>query len=261
MKNAHSIVNADEAGARVAAELVVLHNTSALAPLVAVVGTDGSGKTTVSSAVLDFVRKYGRAETAHLGLRSGDLGRWIQRLPLIGHTADKVISARASQARDKKSRIPDPLTALVIYIFSLFRVMRFKRMMRHRKEGTIIVTDRYPQLDVPGFYDGPGLSAARAEGMFVSWLSRKEREQYEWMASFRPDLVIRLNVDLETAYARKPDHRLESLRQKVEATPKLRFGGAPIIDIDSKLPLDLVLETARKAIADKFAALGVKATA
>jgi thymidylate kinase len=232
-----------------------------LAPLVAIVGTDGSGKTTVSSAVLDFVRKYGQAETAHLGLKSGDLGRWIQSLPLIGKTADAVIAKRASQARNKKDKIPDPLTALVIYVFSIFRVMRFKRMMKRRKEGLIIVTDRYPQVDVPGFYDGPGLSAARAEGKFVQWLSRKERAQYEWMASFRPDLVIRLNVDLETAFARKPDHRWESLKQKVEATPKLQFGGAPIVDIDSQLPLDTVLETARQAIADQFATLGVKTTA
>ena len=229
-----------------------------LAPLISVVGTDGSGKTTVSSAVLAFVSRYGPAQTAHLGLKSGDIGRAIKNFRLGGAGAERFLQKRATQARNKADRIPDPLTALVIYGFSQFRILRYKRMMALRRKGIIVVTDRYPQVDVPGFYDGPGLSAARAEGPFVRWLAHRERRQYEWMASFLPDLVIRLNVDLETAYARKPDHKYESLRQKVEATPKLRFGGAPIVDIDSRLPLETVLATARQAIADKMAELGRK---
>jgi thymidylate kinase len=227
-----------------------------LAPLIAVVGTDGSGKTTVSSAVLDFVREYGAAETAHLGLRSGDLGRAIKALPLIGPVLEGYATRKAAQARDKKDRIPGAVTAFIIYVFSVLRVRRFKRMMVKRAAGIIVVTDRYPQVDVPGFYDGPGLSAARAEGRFVRWLSEKERRDYDWMASLLPDLVIRLNVDLETAFARKPDHKYESLRQKVEATPKLTFGGAPIVDLNSRDPLETVLAGARAAIADKMRELG-----
>lgn len=230
----------------------------ALAPLISIVGTDGSGKTTVSTAVLEFVQRYGPAQTAHLGLKSGDIGRAIKNFKLGGAGAERFLQKRATQARNKGERIPDPLTALVIFGFSQFRIRRFNRMMALRRKGIVVVTDRYPQVDVPGFYDGPGLSAARAEGWLTGWLSRRERKQYEWMASYLPDLVIRLNVDLETAFARKPDHKYESLRQKVEATPKLRFGGAPIIDIDSKLPLETVLATARQAIADKMEELGRK---
>ena len=226
-----------------------------LAPLISIVGTDGSGKTTVSSAVLSFVKRYGPAETAHLGLKSGDIGRAIKSFSFGGATAEHFLQKKATQARDRNNRIPGVGTAIVIFAFSQFRIRRFKRMMALRRKGIIIVTDRYPQIDVPGFYDGPGLSAARAEGWLIGWLARRERRQYEWMASYLPNLVIRLNVDLETAFARKPDHKYESLRQKVEATPHLRFGGAPIIDIDSRLPLDEVLTIARQAIADKMTEL------
>ena len=228
-----------------------------LAPLFAIVGTDGSGKTTISSAVIDFVRSYGPADTAHLGLKSGDLGRAIQRLPVIGNALDVFINRRASRARDTKDKIPDAVTALVIFCFSQFRVRRFKRMMRKRRAGYIIVTDRYPQIDVPGFYDGPGLSAARAGDRLTRWLAKREYRQYEWMASFRPNLVIRLNVDLETAIERKPDHRPESLRQKVEVTSKLTFGRAPIIDLDSKEPLEILIGKVRVAIAAHLDALGL----
>lgn len=227
-----------------------------LAPLISVVGSDGSGKTTVSSEVLDFVRRYGPAETAHLGLKSGDMGRAIKGLPLVGFFAERYLSRKAGQARNRKDRIPGPFTAIVIYILSLFRLKRFKRMLDRRRHGVIIVTDRYPQVEVPGFYDGPGLSAARAEGPVERWLAKHERTKYEWMAAHRPDLVIRLNVDLDTAFARKPDHELEMLRLKVEATPKLAFGGALIHDIDSNMPLDAVVASARNAIADRMAQLG-----
>lgn len=235
---------------------MVTGRSAELAPLISIVGTDGSGKSTVSAKMLGLVSSYGAAQTAHLGLRSGDLGRAIKRLPLIGAILDRQISRKSGQARNKNERIPDPLTAAVIYIFSTLRIRRFKRMMTLRRKGVLIVTDRYPQIDVPGFYDGPGLSAARAEGWFVRWLAARERRHYEWMASHVPDLVIRLNVDVETAFARKPDHNYNSLKQKVEATPKLRFGGAPMVDIDSCLPLETVLQQAEQAITQTMAKLG-----
>lgn len=230
-----------------------------LAPLIAIVGTDGSGKSTVSEAVLGAVRRYGPADTAHLGLRSGDAGRAIKRWPLIGPALEALLTKKAGQARDTGDRIPGAATAIVIFVFSLLRIRRFKRVLAKRHAGTIIVTDRYPQIEVPGFYDGPGLSAARAEGWLVRLLSRRERAQYEWMASFVPDLVIRLNVDLETAFARKPDHKYESLRQKVEATPKLKFNGAKIVDLSSLDPLPSVIAQAEAAIDATLAERGYTA--
>ena len=225
-----------------------------LAPLIAVVGSDGSGKTTVADALIAHIRTFGAAETAHLGLQSGELGRRIAALPVIGSLLDRVITKKTGQARDDKEKIPDAMTALVIYLFSLRRVRRFKRMMKLRRRGIIIVTDRYPQIAVPGFFDGPGLAAAAASGPLVRWLAAKEFALYEWMSSFRPDLVIRLNVDLETALARKPDHRPGSLAQKVAATPKLAYRGAPIVDLSSLDPLPKVVAAAEAAVTPILAA-------
>ena len=230
-----------------------------LAPLIAVVGSDGSGKTTISSAVLDYVRRYGTAETAYLGMKSGDVGRAIKSLPLIGSAFEAYLQRKAKQARSKKGKIPGPFTAIVIFAFSFIRLVRFRKMMRRRRAGHIIVTDRYPQIDVPGFYDGPGLSAARADSWFTGWLARKEFNQYAWMASHRPDLVVRLNVDVKTAFDRKPDHALELLQQKVDVTPQLTFGGAPIVDLDSCQPLETVLTNVKAAVAGKLNAMGLTA--
>jgi hypothetical protein len=76
------------------------------------------------------------------------------------------------------------------------------------------------------------------------------------MTSFKPDLVIRLNVDLDTACARKPDHRRELLRDKIAITPQLTFNGAPIVEIDSSLALPEVLDQTKAAVAKTMAARG-----
>jgi hypothetical protein len=68
------------------------------------------------------------------------------------------------------------------------------------------------------------------------------------MTSYRPNLVIRLNVDLDTACARKPDHVRRKLQKKIEVVPLLKFNGAPIVEIDSIQPLEQVLAEAREAV-------------
>jgi hypothetical protein len=68
------------------------------------------------------------------------------------------------------------------------------------------------------------------------------------MAASVPMLVIRLNVDAETAHARKPDHKLSSLREKAAGFPLLRFNGAPILDLDARDAAASVLQDSLNAI-------------
>ncbi|MNV92447.1 hypothetical protein D3C71_1870490 [compost metagenome] len=76
------------------------------------------------------------------------------------------------------------------------------------------------------------------------------------MADNKPDLVIKLNVDLDVACARKPDHRKEALAKKIAVTPLLTFEGAEIADVDANKPLDEVLSAAEKAVAEFMQAQG-----
>jgi len=220
-----------------------------LGPFIAIIGCDGSGKSTVSAEVLRWAQTFGPAVASHLGKQSGNLGRAITRLPLIGKRLEPVIARKTDKTRalrEKKS--PGFFTALVIFAFSLRRLRRFRRMMAMRHRGIIIIADRYPQLELPGAYDGTGLSMDAPGSAFVRWLARRERVMYEWMTSYRPDLVIRLNVDLDTACARKPDHRRELLRDKIAATPLLKFNGAPIVEIDAAQTLAEVLKATNAAV-------------
>lgn len=229
-----------------------------MAPLIAIIGCDGSGKSTVSEHILAWIGRYGPAATVHLGKQSGNVGRAIAQWPLIGRALDRKLHREAEvvNARLKEDKQPGFLPSLVIGAFTIRRWRRFKRMLALRHRGLIVVTDRFPQVEIPGAYDGPGFPAGAKGSRFVLWMARREHAVFEWMASHRPDLVLRLNVDVDTAFARKPDHRREALRRKILVTPYLTYSGAPIVDIDTTQPLARVLEEAEAAVAKVMAERG-----
>jgi thymidylate kinase len=216
-------------------------------PVIALVGSDGSGKTTVGNALFDWMAVRQPTRFCHLGKQTGNWGRAIARVPLIGRKMDSAIVGKSAQSR--KSKGAGPGAALVIFTLSMRRLARFLRMRRLHAMGYVILTDRYPQAVVPGPMDGPGLVARQPGNVLVRVLTWLEQAIYEWMAGFRPDLVLRLNVDLATALARKPDHRPETLRQKVADVPRLSFNGAPVVDLDATQPVEDVLATARSHVA------------
>lgn len=216
------------------------------APLIALVGSDGSGKSTVGEALLAWLREQRPTELHHLGKQTGNIGRAIARWPLVGRRLDRSLGRTASTIRT--GRGPGLVVALVTYGFSMRRVRRFRRMLADRRRGIAILADRFPQMAVPGPMDGLALATVTT-GRWQRRLAERERALYTWMERHPPDLVIRLNVDLATAMARKPDHRRSSLEAKIRDVPRLTFNGAPIVDLDATQPLDKVIEQAKAAIA------------
>ena len=225
--------------------------------LVAFVGCDGSGKSTVTHDLEMSLSATMPVRVSYLGLGSGAIGERIKALPIVGAILERKLARKASQARTPGQKIPGLATALVIYLFSVVRLRRFKRMLRLRRDGFAVLTDRYPQTEFPGTYDGPGLSAGMAGSWAVSVLARQERRLYAWMTAFRPDVIVRLNVDVATAMARKPDHRPDLLVEKVKITPQLRFGGAPIVDLDATRPYSEIRSTASQIAQHAFAGVSL----
>ena len=187
----------------------------------------------------------------HLGKQSGNMGRALARLPLLGHRLERAIHKKAKAAQTEQG--PSLITAIGIYAFTLRRERRFQRMMKLRRAGNLIIADRFPQIEVPGPMDGPGLGNARPTGL-AGWLARRELHKFAAMVAQRPDLVIRLNVSLDVAHARKPDHPSATLARKIADMARLTFQGAPIRELDADEPLDMVQAKAKAAIAELLSA-------
>ena len=224
-------------------------DTSQSPPMIAIVGCDGSGKSTVGEQVLTCAEEFAPSVLIHVGKQSGNFSRSLFSLPVIGGLIENLFGKQAKKTRGRREKNKNPtfLPATAKYIFTVRRVRRFRRMLALREQGNVIVTDRFPQLEIKAF-DGPQLSVDADGSFMVRWFARREHANFEWMTGHIPDLVIRLNVDIDTAMERKPDHDRESLNEKINIMPKLTYQGAPIVDIDTRQPLEKVVEEATTAL-------------
>ena len=216
--------------------------------MIAVIGCDGAGKSRLSADLATHLDDVGPVEFIYLGQSSGNIADWIRSLPAIGPLIGRYLVRRAERTHSK-ARSPDTLTAIVIFILSLWRAYKFRRVLALHRRGVCVITDRYPQAEVQGFYfDGPGLDRELADSGLVRRLADRELRLYQWMAMHVPAMVIRLGIDADTAHARKPDHKLSMLRDKVEIIPGLTFNGANMIDLDGCESYPRVLEAALEAV-------------
>ncbi len=225
-----------------------LYSRQKLNNVIAVVGCDGSGKSTLTADLINHLQDKTTVELVYLGQSSGNIGSWIKGLPVIGSSFGRYLDKKAKRSHNKKDSPPDLLTILVIYLLSQWRAHKFRKMLSQSRRGIAIITDRYPQAEVAGFYfDGTGLGEIQQGNWLIRKLIKREQRLYECMASYVPALVIRLNIDAETAHARKPDHKLTMLHKKIMVIPKLQFNRAEILDLDSCSPYEQVYNSACSA--------------
>ena len=141
-----------------------------LAGVFAVVGCDGTGKTTLTHDLQNCLRGKGLTERCYLGLVSGEMGDKIKGLPFIGVRLENNLHKKANRALDMEKKLPGTGTALIMYLLSLWRASLMLRVIRLSRRRVKVITDRYPQVEIPGFhYDGPGLTVSRTN----NWLVRK----------------------------------------------------------------------------------------
>ena len=217
--------------------------------VIAIVGCDGSGKSTLTASLVNELAARMPTEHIYLGQSSGRIGEWISQLPVIGAPFGRYLRSKAAHVHEKPSTPPGNITALVIYLLSCWRAYKFRKMLCKSQQGFLLITDRYPQVEVPGFrFDGPQLAKTTGGNGWIKMLRQRELKLYQWMASYLPVLLIRLGIDEQTAFARKPDHQLAALQEKIAVTPQLTFNGAKILELDGRHPADEILQASLRAI-------------
>lgn len=217
----------------------------------AVVGCDGTGKSTLTADLMRKLAKEGPVKWRYLGLVSGETGDKIKKLPFFGIRLERYLNRKAQRAQDMKKKLPGNITSLIMYLLSWWRAWHLLKVRKLAKKGNVVIVDRFPQAEIPGFhYDGPGLTTDRTSSWFIQKLAIKEQKLYEWMSSFKPQIVIRLNIDVDTAFSRKPDHDKTELKEKIAVMPRLNYNEAHMVDIDSRKPYQQVLDTAVNAISE-----------
>ncbi|WP_441007612.1 hypothetical protein [Tatumella ptyseos] len=217
--------------------------------MVAIVGCDGSGKSTITADLIKAMQKIRPTERRYLGLISGEDGDKIKKLPIIGVWLERRLAKKSEKTQSMRSEAPPLWAAFIMYALSCWRSSNFHKAKALAESGVLVIADRYPQAEISGFhYDGPGLGVERVKGWLLKEMAKREVVIYEKLANYQPELIIRLDIDVETAFARKPDHSYQELSDKIEVMRQLTYNGANILDLDSRKPYDEVLASVVAAV-------------
>jgi hypothetical protein len=219
--------------------------------VVAVLGVDGSGKSTTVAAIRAWLGAEVDVIPIYFGTGDGRPSLLLLPLKLLTPVVMPFLKAKPKGASHGKitNSAPGPLYSVLLTIWATVLAMEKRRKLlaarRGASRGIIVLTDRYPQDEIPHFNDGPLLS--RLTGV-PHWLRRFEAGAYALARRLPPDLVIKLKVTPETATRREPDMDQAVIRKRIVEVEQLTFSGARVASVDAEQPLAEVIRAVKREI-------------
>lgn len=212
--------------------------------LVAVLGGQGSGKSTVTQALTSQLSERHPVCRVYLGSGNGDRSSARKLLSLMRKTrAAPERRAGSARGREPSWRFGERAYRIMWGIsLAVERRAKLRRAVAARSNGALVITDRYPQTQIAGYGDGPLLQWAGGP------LARWERRQYDPAVIPVPDLVIKLIAPRDVLQERRPHIHAVDLVRKQDGVVALRFPRSSLIILDASAPLDQVVAQARSAI-------------
>ena len=221
--------------------------------LIAFVGVDGSGKSTQVRQASQWLGSELDVMTRYFGSGDGKASLLFRPLKVVAEAIGSRLREKPKGAShgNVSDRHAGPLYSVLFAVWALAvawdKRVKLISAQRAVSRGFVVVTDRYPQNEIPGYNDGPLLHRLASA---PRWLINLERSVYELAERMPPDLVLKLHVGPATVAKREPDMRPDLILQRIEWLKKLSCGGATCVSIDASAPLADVTRTVRRAIWD-----------
>jgi thymidylate kinase len=226
-----------------------LHNGGMI---IAIIGSDGSGKSTVSNEIQKWLSWKIEARNLYLGSGDGSVGFLTRFLKEMAIKSDKKNVSEKKHSKGEVNPSKSLFREIGFYLKALSianeRLKKVKRAHRERIKGSILITDRYPQTQYLGIYDGPKIPGKQQRSKLYRFFENQEMKKYLEIDRYPLDLVIKLLLPPKIALQRKPDHNYENILKKSEITLDLKFPKSTVIEIDASRPLDDVLKLIKKHI-------------
>ena len=218
--------------------------------LISLIGVDGAGKTTLAT----FFAKWmsWKIDCRYIYLGTGD-----GKSSLLNRLKKKALKGKKPAATDSSSSPSEskaPMSfkkkirrtmANIIYLSnSKYKYKSIRKINKLVNSGTIVITDRYPQLDYAGIYDGLTIQEIPGNDLLARYnrhLAGKERKLFETMSRFNPDIIIKLVIPVEVSNQRKPctPKELEMVKRKVAITETLHYKGSQEYIVDSSNDIEV----------------------
>lgn len=208
------------------------------------IGADGSGKSTVTKELCEWLTWKIDAKRFYLG--SGDGYKSIVQRLLLKLRKKSSISNAGKKKSDKQITPPKPSFKAKIGVAMLssesLRIAKRARKQAYRatqyaQKGSVALMDRFPQIQFAGVYDGPKIEdLARRKGgesFITRYRAKKEILHLSKAQNYQPNVVFKLLLSPDESMRRKPFEDRESVIRKAAITPQLTFEHSVVYDIDA----------------------------
>jgi thymidylate kinase len=231
--------------------------------IIAFLGADGSGKSTVTTAITSWLSWRIEVVPLYFGFGDGPVSgarRPLQALKSLYSRKRETLAGLRTPASDASTReaAPPSLRTLPktvwrgLWSWSVVREKqsRLRQARRGRNHGLVVICDRYPQAQIMAMGDGPLLSHwERHPWAWLRGLAQWELGAYRQMERIVPDLVIKLHVSPEVSARRKQDGSLDSLARRVDVVHRVQFpDGARVVQVDANQPIERVLLEVKRLV-------------
>ena len=213
--------------------------------VIAFIGADGAGKSTLVGEVQRWLAKDLAVTTLHLGRPPASLT--THAVGLVVRTAS--VPSRIRRMRGAPSKgPPGPFRAAVAVALARDRAAAAAKARALAANGALVVSDRWP---LPELELMDGLRVERLLGGRRAGRRRRrlvELEQRYYRAVGRPDVTIVLKVDPEVAVARKPEEDPEFVRRRWREIWAVDWDAVTAHVVDAGDPPDEVLARVKAII-------------
>lgn len=214
--------------------------------MIAVVGGDGAGKSTVVEHLRAWLAKHFDVRTVHLGKPRRSLITQVIRSGLkIGRGIGRLFK---SFRRETKAAAPSYSKLMWNFCVARDRHHTYHRARRYAAEGQIVICDRWPIPDVMSM-DGPQIRRSvgkQPASRLVNWLAGCEERWYRAIAE--PDCLIVLKVAPEIAHQRKTEEDSEFVRSRAHEVWNAPWSETNALVVDALQPIDLVLSQVKEHV-------------
>lgn len=196
--------------------------------VIAILGCDGAGKSTTISYLKKEFNKKIDVKTVYLGSGDGDCS--LLRKPLkyvakkvggkgLGFSVEKeyIKNNKKYRSISIKARLYSVAKIIWACALALEKKNKLSEITNARNKGMLVLVDRYPQVEIEGYNDGPLMRKYKDSSFFLKWISEWEYKIYQSAYINPPDLIIKLMVSTELAMSRKPEMTVDEIEKKKKA--------------------------------------------
>lgn len=218
--------------------------------VVALVGGDGSGK---SSAVEAVERTFGRTfvtQRVHLGKPRRSALTVALKGPLVAGRAVGLFPSTRTPAWESREGVTEPTVAWLLWhaLNARDRRREYARARRVAAAGGIVVCDRYPLPEIT-LMDGARTATVGArDGLPRTARALAELERRSYAAIAHPDVLVVLRVHPAVAVARRTDEDPDFVRRRNEEVWERDWTTTTAVVVDAEQPREAVLRQVLSAV-------------